>query len=69
MTDEAEVFFQTNVTKDGKWPYKWQWEVVKEVRTYKYCSDWQFRMGCCSTRRGARRKALRARIKMENDDL
>jgi len=60
---ERPVGWETTVEHDGMWPFPWSWRVIKRGdRT-------ALRSGGAISRERAQRKAIRARLSMEREDL
>src|SRR3978361_1784303 len=61
-----DVSWEVSITKDGIWPTTWRWEVRrKQENPY----DYKYRFGTSLTKDRARRKALKVKRSIEDDDV
>jgi hypothetical protein len=62
----TKAVWTTEITRDGMWPTKWRWNVQRHRR---HPFELDSRGGEALTKERARRKAIRARLSMERDDV
>ena len=60
------VEWEIEITRNGIWPTPWRWQVVRRQRS-PY--DFTVRSGDAFTKDRARKKALKAKRSIENDDV
>jgi hypothetical protein len=60
------VTWETRITRNGSWPTPWRWEVWRKQHDP---IDVKLRTGYAVSKDRARRKALRAKLSMERDDV
>lgn len=58
--------FEIKIEHDGMWPTKWSWVVTKRGNSL---GDFACRSGEALTKDRARRKAIEAKLSMENEDV
>jgi hypothetical protein len=59
-----EVRWEVTIERRGMWPTRWCWAVWRKAP-----GDYRFRMGDAFTKDRARRKAIKAKVSMERDDV
>jgi hypothetical protein len=69
---EPGVHHRVEIERTGIWPTAWSWAVYREevdAAGYYVSGSYAMRRGAAFTKDRARRKALRARRSMEQDDV
>jgi hypothetical protein len=64
--------FEIKIERNGMWPFYWRWSVMRDEideRGQSTPSAFAFRFGEATTKDRARRKALKVRRSLEEDDV
>jgi hypothetical protein len=60
----SDTRWEVTIERSGEWPTPWRWAVWR-----KGTGPYGLRMGRAITKDRARRKAIKARLSMERDDV